>query len=72
MNAQTKRPIASGKRVACGACSGTGLEVNGRYQEGRWIPILTSWACTTCKGSKKILWSEGLLEAREASLEVAS
>jgi hypothetical protein len=66
MNAQTKRPLASGKRVPCAPCSGTGLEVNGRYDEGRWVPILTGWACSTCKGRridlKTDIWEPVALE----------
>ena len=61
-----KRPLASGKRVPCGLCEGTGLEVNDRYDRGRRVIILTSWACPRCWGEKTVLSSTPL------AVEVAS
>jgi hypothetical protein len=76
MNVQTKRPIASGKTVPCGLCEGSGLEIRDRYVRGRRVVILTSWACSRCKGRKKVLatqvWFEGMQVWEPALLEVAS
>jgi hypothetical protein len=55
-----KRPLMSGKRVPCGLCEGTGMEVNDRYDRGRRVIILTSWACPRCWGEKTVLSSAPL------------